>query len=303
VACVVLPWAVGLALSQLQWSWSTGNHQAALVQGNIDQSEKWSEQSQQKIVDTYLGLSEPYWGVDLMLWPEAAITLFEHEAEPLLASLDTQARAAGTGLILGVPAVEMMPGRRLVFRNTAMGFGTASGRYVKRRLVPFGEYVPMEAVLRGLIEFFDLPMSRAEPGDWEQSPLQLGERSVQMAICYEVVYPDLVRTPPTDLLLTISNDTWFGDSLGPQQHMQMARMRAVENGRWLLRATNNGITAIVDPRGHVTARLRQFEAGVLTGDYQTMTGLTPFARFGHWPFLLLLSAVAGTAFALRKRAE
>jgi apolipoprotein N-acyltransferase len=303
VVMILLLWGGGLGLSTVDWTQSTGTHQVALVQGNIDQAEKWLPESRGRIVETYLELSQPYWGVDLMVWPEAAITLFEHEAQTLLDGLDAQARSAGTGLILGLPAVDQLPGGQLVFRNTARGLGTAQGRYVKRRLVPFGEYVPLEGLLRGLIEFFDLPMSRAEPGEWEQPPLQLAGNRVQVAICYEIVYPDLVRVPAAELLLTISNDSWFGDSLGPKQHLQMARMRALENGRWLLRATNNGLTAIVNPRGLVTARLRAFEAGVLTGDYQTMTGLTPFARLGQIPFLLLLTGLAVLTYGLRKRTE
>jgi len=302
-AVVLLPWLLFFPAALPRWTESTGVHQAALVQGNIDQSIKWLPESQGPIVRTYLELSEPHWGVDLLLWPEAAITLFEHEAQGLLEDLDSRGRETGTGLILGIPAVDVVSGDRVIFRNTAIGIGNAQGRYVKRHLVPFGEYVPLEGLLRGLIEFFNLPMSRAEPGPWQQAPLQVAGNPAQMAICYEVVYPLLVSNPPTALLLTISNDTWFGDSLGPQQHLQMARMRALENGRWLLRATSNGVTAIVDPAGAVRGRLPQFRDGVLTGEYHTMEGQTPFSRFGNWPFLALLAGLAAAALTLRKRVE
>jgi apolipoprotein N-acyltransferase len=300
---LVGPWLLALVAGSVSFAGSTGTHRVALVQGNIDQTLKWLPESRGPVVETYTGLSEPHWGVDLLIWPEAAITLFEHEASRLLEELDETGRRHGTGLILGIPAVEVVPGNRVIFRNTAIGLGTAEGRYVKRRLVPFGEYVPLESLLRGLIEFFDLPMSRAEPGNWRQVPLRVAGHSAQMAICYEVVYPLLVSRPETSLLLTISNDTWFGDSLGPRQHLQMARMRALENERWLLRGTNNGITAIIDPAGVVTGQLPQFEAGVLTGAYQTMTGRTPFSRFGNWPFLGALVALTAAVLALRKRAE
>jgi len=300
---LLVPWLLALLAGSVSFTSSTGSHRVALVQGNIDQTVKWLPESRGPIVETYTELSAPHWGVDLLIWPEAAITLFEHEAQPLLEDLDETARRHGTGLILGIPAVEVEPGNRVIFRNTAIGVGMAEGRYMKRRLVPFGEYVPLESLLRGLIEFFDLPMSRAEPGSWRQAPLNVAGHSAQMAICYEVVYPLLVSRPATSLLLTISNDTWFGDSLGPQQHLQMARMRALENERWLLRGTSNGITAIIDPGGVVTARLPQFEAGVLTGSYQTMTGQTPFSRFGNWPFLGVLIVLTAAVLALRKRAE
>jgi apolipoprotein N-acyltransferase len=109
-----------------------------------------------------------------------------------------------------------------------------------------------------------------------------------MAICYEIVYPELVRRSArdADVLLTVSNDTWFGRSIGPLQHLEMAQMRALENGRWLLRATNNGVTAIVDAEGRVRARLPQFESGVLRGEWRVMTGATPYGRFGLLPVVL-----------------
>jgi apolipoprotein N-acyltransferase len=302
VSLVVLlaPWPAGLLLERVHWSLPTSERTVALIQGNVDQAEKWKPENRDAIVERYLRLSEPYWGVDLLIWPEAAITVFEHEAGPLLSRLDARGRASGTALVLGIPAYEILPDRRVVFRNTAIGLGRASGRYVKRRLVPFGEYVPLEGLLRGLIEFFDLPMSRAEPGAWQQPLLDVGDASAQMAICYEIVYPDLVRTPASDVLLTISNDSWFGASVGPLQHLEMARMRALENARWLLRGTNNGVTAIVDPGGRVVDRLPQFESGALTGTFETRTGLTPYGRFGNWPFLALLGVLGAVALGLRK---
>ena len=119
-----------------------------------------------------------------------------------------------------------------------------------------------------------------------------------MAICYEIAYSELVRSD-VDVLLTISNDTWFGDSIGPPQHLAIARMRALENGRWLLRATNNGMTAIIDARGVVRDQLPQFKAGVLAGEYRLMSGRTPFNRFGSWPLYGVLVLVAGLLIFIR----
>lgn len=283
----VLPWVLGAGFSAITWVTSAALHDVALVQGNIDQRLKWLPESRQPIIDKYLALSEPHWDAQLIVWPEAAITLFTHQATDLLAALDERGKANGTALVLGLPALEVRPGEEVVFKNTAIGLGTARGTYVKRRLVPFGEYVPLENLLRGLIDFFDLPMSRAESGDWHQPLLQIGDATAALAICYEIAYPALVREG-ADVLLTISNDTWFGDSIGPLQHLQIARMRALENGRWLLRATNNGVSAIVDERGVIRGQLPQFEAGVLRGEYRRMAGVTPYARFGDWPLLAVL---------------
>ena len=175
------------------------------------------------------------------------------------------------------------------------------GRYHKRRLVPFGDYVPFAAWLRGVVDFFDLPMSSFTPGSRQQGLLDVGFGQASIGICYEVVYAELMRQSEADLLLTISNDTWFGESIGPLQHMQIARARALENGRWLLRGTNNGVTAIVDHRGRVTAALPQFERGVLTGEFHLMRGTTPYGRFGDTWLIALIFVGLLVGFLYREQ--
>lgn len=299
----VVPWLAGWAFWGTSWTQPGPVRQAALVQGNVDQAIKWSPESRDAIIRTYVELSEPHWGVDLLIWPEAAVTVLAHQAGDLLTALDRRGEAAGSALVLGIPAVERLPEGDIVFHNAAFAIGTGHGRYVKRRLVPFGEYVPLEGLLRGLIEFFDLPMSRSSPGPWQQPLLNLGGYHGLMAICYEIVYPDLVRSQAAqaDVLLTISNDSWFGRSIGPLQHLQMAQMRALENGRYVLRGTNNGVTAIIDPQGRVQARLPQFESGVLRGEYHTMSGTTPFTRFGHAPLLVVLCLLLTASVVMKAR--
>jgi apolipoprotein N-acyltransferase len=189
--------------------------------------------------------------------------------------------------------------------NSAVAFDRAAdanqdiGFYHKRHLVPFGEYVPLENQLRGLIQFLDLPMSDFAAGPDPQPPLRAAGARFATTICYEMVYPDIARaSADTNALLTISNDAWFGRSIGPLQHQQMAQMRALENGRPMIRSTGNGVTALIDQHGNVTARLPQFEAAVLLGAIQPMTGVTPYMRTGTWPALafcsLLLVALALT---------
>jgi len=298
-----LPWLAGWLGGAPAWVEVSARREAALIQGNVDQATKWLPQSRGPIYQTYLRLSEPHWDADLVIWPEAAITFMQHEATQVLGQLNAEAQANGSTLVLGLPALERLPDGDVVFRNTAVALGVGRGRYVKRRLVPFGEYVPLEDLLRGLIEFFDLPMSHSEPGSWHQPLLDIGGARAAMAICYEVVYPELVREQgrQSDVLLTISNDTWFGRSIGPLQHQQMARMRALENGRWMLRGTNNGVTAIIDHTGRVRASLPQFQEGALRGEFALMTGYTPFARFGQTPLLVLLLLMLGSLAYLRFR--
>lgn len=297
------PWLAGGLLGLVSWVQPGPERSVALVQGNVEQSVKWQPENRLPILDRYRSLTEPHWDADLIIWPEAALTFMAHEATGVLETLDAQAQRSGAALVLGIPALERLPDGDVVFRNTARVLGRGHGIYQKRRLVPFGEYVPLESLLRGAIEFFDLPMSHAAPGPWRQALLDVGGQRAVMSICYEVVYPDLVRTQAAeaDVLLTISNDSWFGASIGPLQHLQMAQMRALENGRWMLRATNNGVTAVIDPRGRVLARLPQFESGVLTGSYRAITGVTPFTRFGHAPLLTVLALMLGAILLIRRR--
>ena len=294
------PWLLGLALLEAQWVTPTTQRSAALVQGNVDQAVKWRRENRAPIVALYEGLTAPHWGRDLIVWPEAAITLHQHQATDLMEAWSQKGAESGSALVLGIPWLERRAGGAYSLRNAALAVGDSQSPYFKRRLVPFGDYLPLAGLLRGLIDFFDLPMSNAEPGPWRQPSLRVGADRAAPAICYEIAYADLTRSTAAaaDLLVNITNDTWFGRSIGPPQHFQIARARALENGRWLLRAASNGITAIVDHQGQVQARLPQFQPGVLTGTYQIMAGRTPYSRFGDC-WLIALSAATLLFFLIR----
>ncbi len=295
---LTLPWVGGWALMERTWVSLGAPKTVALVQNNIDQHRKWLPESRREIVQDQLRLTEPHWGKSLLVWPEAAVTYFAEQAATELEHLNRRAMASDSALVLGIPDRDQNGG----FQNTVVALGTGQGRYVKRRLVPFGEYVPLEGLLRGLISFFDLPMSHASPGPDAQPLLKAGEETAAMAICYEIAYPALVQGDmPADVLLTISNDAWFGRSTGPEQHRQLAQLRALELGRWLLRATNTGHTVIVDHRGRVTQALPRFAEGVLTCPYQVRHGLTPFARIGQGPVLFAIVLALALVVFLRAR--
>jgi apolipoprotein N-acyltransferase len=167
------------------------------------------------------------------------------------------------------------------------------GLYHKQKLVPFGEYIPLEQAIRGLLPFFDLPMSSFKQGDKKQALLKVekDEKLFLIApfICYEIVYPEFVAdmAKNSDLLITISNDAWFGDSLGPKQHMAIAQMRALETQRYLLRSTNTGITALVNHKGEIVKQLPTKQRATLTALAQTRQGSTPFMQFGLWPLFII----------------
>ena len=201
--------------------------------------------------------------------------------------VDQQLAQLDSTLITGVPTRDAT-GRF----NSITALGAGSGTYHKQKLVPFGEYVPLERWLRGLIAFFDLPMSQFVAGATDQRPLIAGNLPVAPFICYEIVYPDFVQRYGRDaaLLVTISNDTWFGQSAGPWQHFQMARYRAVELGRDLIRGTNDGVSALITAKGVVTSTAAQFSNTVISGMVQPRSGRTPFAATGSlpiWVFALI----------------
>ena len=293
VGALLLIAGLGMTLNSVSWVTSQGRYDVALVQGNIDQAIKWDQDQRFVNVRTHMGLSAAHWDADVLIWPEAALTLFGMEAKQATNALQSQARSSQTNMIVGMPDVRRQNGEETQFFNTVQGFGLAEGRFAKHHLVPFGEYVPLQDYLRGLIEFFDLPMSVATPGPRRQPNIRLQLPGMQQpveaasAVCYEIAYGDTVRglAKTSGVLLTVSNDTWFGGSIGPHQHMQIAQMRALENGRWLLRATNSGLTGVVNERGAITAQLPQFEPAVLRAEFAVMLGATPYAYLGDWPVL------------------
>ncbi len=189
------------------------------------------------------------------------------------------------------------PQGELRYYNGLTVVGQGEGTYLKQKLVPFGEYVPLQDLLRGLIAFFDLPMSDFARGEADQPLLEAKGLRIAPYICYEVVYPEFAAAlaARSDLLLTVSNDAWFGRSIGPLQHLQMARMRALEAGRWMIRATNNGVTVLIDPQGRVSERVPAFEQTVLYGEVTPMTGLTPYLRWRSWPLIVLGALLLGMA--------
>ncbi len=290
-------WLVGSALKHIEWTDISGAPiSVALLQPNIPLEQKWDRGNFRRIISQYELETDTLAGqVDLVLWPESAVPAYRHQVEPWLQRQAQALDAAGTGLITGIP----VKANDELRHNSIIGLARAGGEYHKQKLVPFGEYVPLEDWLRGLIRFFDLPMSQFSSGPAGQSMLTFDGLQVAPFICYEVVYPDFVASGSrgSDFLITVSNDSWFGDSIGPLQHLQMARFRALETGREMLRGTNNGVTAIIDHRGAITTALPQFEQATLIGQITPRQGVTPFMQYGSYPVLTL----AGLALLITAR--
>lgn len=291
-------WILGYSLQQQSWTEPTGDSlRIAAIQANITQDQKWLPQNYVPTLERYDRMTQPLLGKhDLIIWPEAAIPNYYHVAKPFLDSMAAMAEAEGSALLTGIP----YRSPEGVY-NAVVVLTGGSGLYAKQKLVPFGEYVPLEHWLRGLIRFFNLPMSSFSKGPPDQAPLLIKGQRVAPFICYEVVYPDFLIGQMNDahLLLTVSNDAWFGRSIGPKQHFQMARMRALETGRPLIRATGTGITAVIDERGRVIERIPAFSPGVLRAEVSSFEGRTPFLHFGSLPILLLCAGLLLVALGVR----
>ena len=286
-ALVIILWVMGYGLQKVDWTEPSGTElSVVLVQPNVNQEDKWSSSERDKILQRLASQTEAHWGADIILWPEGAIPALPRQVSDYLIDIDNRAKVNQTSLLIGIPTEDWRSRR---YFNSMLALGDARGQYDKTRLVPFGEYVPLENVLRGLNRFFDLPMSSFSLGSANQPLLSVKNELIAPAICYEIAYPNLVAERATEagLLLTVSNDAWFGRSMAPQQHMQMARMRAIENRKPLMRGTNNGVTALVNYRGEIDQQLEQYSASELSGTIAPREGQTAFTHLGSWPTVLL----------------
>lgn len=298
IAAIVL--LLSPALSSVKgWQHTEQQVKVALVQGNIAQDLRWDPEQEAETMRKYMELSRPHLNTDLMIWPEAAIPQLEPLALAYLFNLDMLAAEHNTAVVTGI--LDYKENGEAYNGMIVLGkFGTqATGgdyrystknRYQKHHLLPVGEFVPFQDVLKYVAPLFNLPMSSFSRGDWLQPNLQANGYSLLAALCFEIAFPRQMIAnfhDNTDFLLTVSNDAWFGDSIGPHQHLEIARMRALELGRPLLRATNNGITAVVTADGKELSRLPQFEQGVLTAEVPLVQGRTLYSQWGDWPLLVI----------------
>lgn len=284
-----LIWGGGYLLQIPSWTIPEGSMQTvSLIQGNVSPLDKFTQLNPIEATEALYGkLSETEWGTDIIVWPENAIPLPLPYSASYVEKLNTQAKKFNSTLITGIQQMH----NTTEYYNSMIALGAGSGIYHKRHLVPFGEFLPFDAQLRGLIHFFDIPMSNFTEGPKEQDLLH-SKRGELLAplVCYEIAYPEIVRLAAikANLMVNISEDGWFGSSWGPHQHLEIARMRAKETGRMILRATTSGISAIIDVKGKIIARSPQFQVFVLKGTVQGFIGETLWVKIGLWPILSIL---------------
>ncbi len=279
-------WALAPALAGMAWYSPTPPISTAepvtvrLIQSSVPANEKWNPAWRDRIIERHL-MPTLTADTDWVVWSENALPLLGAEAD---AYFDEMARQRPDLALFAGRLIEAEPDRTRRYYNAIDGVGAASGQHLKQRLVPFGEYVPLEGALRGLIDFFDLPLSTIVPGQGAQR-LSAGGVTIGALICYEVAYPLLAWQGATDaqVLVSVSNDAWFGDSIARDQHLQMAQMRALELGLPMVRATNDGVTAVIDAQGRISARLENYAIGHLDDSFVPATTRTLYSLWGPWP--------------------
>ena len=288
------------ALRSVRWTHPLPKaYRVALVQGNIKPLLKWSPDQLMQTIATYRRLTMNYLQAQqqahIIVWPEAAIPLPMPMSADIVASLARAMRAHHSVLITGIP--EMKSQR--VYYNAVLALGEGRGRYEKRHLVPFGEYIPGRTWFGSLFDILHLPMSDFQAGKQAHFLYALS-LPVAPFICYEIAYSDLVRAflPKAQLLLTITDDAWFGDSWAQAQHLQIAEMQSLQTGRYQLFASNNASSAIINAQGDVIQRAPRFQTSVVSGDVYAMLGATLWVRWGDMPWLVLCLVLLGVGMLL-----
>ena len=260
----------------------------AAVQGAVSQDQKWQAKNREATMTRYSSLTTQAWGARLIVWPEAALPVLANEITDYLQNLHDQGRAHDADFAIGL--VDYQSATAQYFNGLLIMSAAQDGWYFKRHLLPFGEYFPVPGFVRHWMRLMSLPYDDISPGSEHQPVQSAAGQKLGLTICYEDAFgsSQLKILREATLLINVTNNAWYGDSTAPHQHLQIARMRALEAGRYLIRAANDGITAVIGPHGEIAARLPQFQEAVLRADVQPMTGLTPYARVGNVP------VVAGT---------
>lgn len=296
---LVVAFGLGQLAKQIEWTSPRGAPlKVALLQGNIPQDLKFQPDRYAMTLSIYKRLIEASKG-QLIVLPETAIPRFLDAVDPsYLKDIERTAVGRRADVLIGVP-IRNPEGR---YFNSVVSVGASpSQRYDKSHLVPFGEFVPPG--FGWVVKTFAIPLSNFSLGPENPKPLALAGQLVAPNICWEDAFGEEIirQLPQATLLVNVSNVAWFGDSLAPAQHLQISRMRALETGRVMLRATNTGMTAIIDPRGGVAARLPQFVEGALEGEVQGYSGATPYVKLGNAPVVLMCVVLLGALVFIRRR--
>jgi len=301
---VILPWIVGAAIQPIQWTQpSDRSLRTTIVQGGVSQDRKWLSEQFQPTLILYRNSLLEHEASDLVVWPEVAIPSVIDQVESYITVLHYELKPNPKTLLFGI--LERNLDSQEVYNSVVMLDGNNRQIYRKRHLVPFGEYFPVPDFVRKWMRLMSLPTNDMSPGEGKQALLEaLSGDKLAVAICYEDAYgaEQLYALPEASVLINVSNDAWFGDSIAPHQHLEIARMRALEAGRFVVRATNNGVSAFIGPKGDLLETAPQFVYATMTMDVIPHTGATPYVRTGNWPVITLMIGILAW-FARRSRRQ
>ncbi len=294
VSVAVIVTGLGFALRNVEWTRPFGKPiSVAVVQGAIPQDEKWIDDHLDKILDTFRTLTRQAHGADLIVWPESTIPDLINQHIPYIKEVYQEASATGSALVLG--AIRMEPGQgseKDKYYNSVLSWDRnveGVGIHDKHHLVPFSEFFPVPEFIRSWLRLMDLPYSSFDRGAADQNPLEAAGQYIAASVCYEDGYgsTQLAELRTATMLVNVTNDSWFGRSTARYQHLQISRLRAREAGRPMVRAANDGVSAVIGARGEIVVSAPEYEANVMRGELQPRTGLTPYARVGNWPVVCL----------------
>jgi apolipoprotein N-acyltransferase len=306
LSVVVLPWLLGGMLLLVDWTEPDGGSiRATIVQAGVSQDKKWDRDNLQPIMEFYRKSTLSVPASEIIVWPEVAIPALNDQVDNYINLVERDLRRGKQSVVFGILERSFEQTAEGDIYNSVMILGGEERQsYRKRHLVPFGEYFPVPAGVREWMKMQNLPHSDLAAGEGVQ-PLLVAANGAKLAvaICYEDAYgaEQLYAFPDADVLINVSNDAWFGDSIAPHQHLEIARMRALEVGRYAIRSTNTGISAFIGASGELLAVGKQFEPQLMTADVVTRRGMTPYARGGNRPIIGLCLAIIGV-FWIRNRA-
>lgn len=298
-ALLLLPWGTGVLLDRVLWTRAAGAPvSVAIVQGAVPQDLKWQADNVVPTRELYARLNQQALGAQLIVWPEAALPQLANEIPRFLGQLYSLARERQSDMIMGILRADGQDR----YYNSIMTLSDRVRFYDKHHLVPFAEYFPVPGFIRSWLRLMNLPYSDFTPGAAQQPAVDAGGTTLAQSICYEDAYgsANLAPLAHAALLVNVTNDAWFGHSWARYQHFQIARMRAIEAQRPLLRAANDGVSALVGEHGQVLARAPEFQPVVLRGTVQPRAGLPPYARAGDMP-AILAGLLAAALAILRAR--
>jgi apolipoprotein N-acyltransferase len=306
---IALPWVAGFALRGVEWTRPFGRSiEVAVVQGAVPQDEKWIKGNLDAIVALYQARNREAHGADIIFWPESAIPDLANNHIHFYRDVYAEASKHGSAMIMGTLRAEVKADGNDEYFNSVLAMDKDTpgvGWHDKHHLVPFVEFFPVPQFVRNWLRLMSLPYSDFNRGAAQQPPLEAAGQRIAAGVCYEDAYGAtlLPAMRTATLLANVTNDSWFGRSTARYQHLQISRLRAMETGRPMVRAANDGVSAVIDAHGGLSATAPEYEANVMRARLQPRLGLTPYARTGNWPAvsLALVFFCAGAYFRRRRQ--